>query len=105
MAAKAAACRTERLRIIMIHVLLAFGTRPEAVKLAPVIAELKARPEVFRVSVCFTSQHRELLRQVTDFFGIREDVDLDVMISNQERPATPCEATVALPSRAAAKGG
>ncbi|MBI5647484.1 MAG: UDP-N-acetylglucosamine 2-epimerase (non-hydrolyzing) [Ignavibacteriae bacterium] len=67
----------------MIHVLLAFGTRPEAVKLAPVIAELKARPDEFRVSVCFTSQHRELLRQVTDFFGIREDVDLDVMVQNQ----------------------
>jgi UDP-N-acetylglucosamine 2-epimerase (non-hydrolysing) len=67
----------------MTHVLFAFGTRPEAIKLAPVIALLRAQPERFRVSVCLTSQHKELLRQVTDFFGIVEDVDLDVMVHNQ----------------------
>ena len=67
----------------MMHVLFSFGTRPEAIKLAPVIKHLQSLPERFRVSVCLTSQHRELLRQVTDFFGIREDVDLDVMVHNQ----------------------
>jgi len=67
----------------MTHVLFSFGTRPEAIKLAPVIKHLQSLPERFRVSVCLTSQHRELLRQVTDFFGIREDVDLDVMVHNQ----------------------
>ncbi|MBR9975157.1 MAG: UDP-N-acetylglucosamine 2-epimerase (non-hydrolyzing) [Bacteroidetes bacterium] len=67
----------------MIHVLFSFGTRPEAIKLAPVIRRLQSLPERFRVSVCLTSQHRELLRQVTRFFDIREDVDLDVMVHNQ----------------------
>lgn len=67
----------------MTHVLFSFGTRPEAIKLAPVIKHLQSLPDRFRVSVCLTSQHRELLRQVTDFFGIREDVDLDVMVHNQ----------------------
>jgi UDP-N-acetylglucosamine 2-epimerase (non-hydrolysing) len=67
----------------MLHVLFSFGTRPEAIKLAPVIKHLQAQPDRFRVSVCLTSQHRELLRQVTEFFGIREDVDLDVMVHNQ----------------------
>lgn len=67
----------------MTHVLFSFGTRPEAIKLAPVIKHMQSLPERFRVSVCLTSQHRELLRQVTDFFGIQEDVDLDVMVHNQ----------------------
>jgi UDP-N-acetylglucosamine 2-epimerase (non-hydrolysing) len=67
----------------MTHALFSFGTRPEAIKLAPVIRHLQSRPGDFRVTVCLTSQHRELLRQVTEFFGIREDVDLDVMVHNQ----------------------
>jgi UDP-N-acetylglucosamine 2-epimerase (non-hydrolysing) len=67
----------------MIHVLFSFGTRPEAIKLAPVIKHLQSLPERFRVSVCLTSQHKELLRQVTEFFDIREDVDLDTMVHNQ----------------------
>ena len=67
----------------MIHVLFSFGTRPEAIKLAPVIKRLQAQSEAFRVSICLTSQHKELLRQVTDFFQIVEDVDLDVMVHNQ----------------------
>ncbi len=66
----------------MIHVLFSFGTRPEAIKLAPVIRQLQNMPE-FKVSVCFTSQHKELLAQVADFFNIRADVDLDVMVHNQ----------------------
>lgn len=67
----------------MIHALFSFGTRPEAIKLAPVIKQLQALPDRFRVSVCLTSQHKDLLRQVTRFFDIREDVDLDVMVHNQ----------------------
>lgn len=67
----------------MTHVLFSFGTRPEAIKLAPVIKHLQSLPERFRVSVCLTSQHKELLRQVTRFFDIHEDVDLDVMVHNQ----------------------
>ncbi len=67
----------------MIHVLFAFGTRPEAIKLAPVIKHMYGMPEAFRVTVCISSQHKELLRQVIDFFGITEDVDLDIMVENQ----------------------
>jgi UDP-N-acetylglucosamine 2-epimerase (non-hydrolysing) len=67
----------------MLHILFSFGTRPEAIKLAPVIRHMRERPDDFRVSICLTSQHKELLRQVTDFFGIREDVDLDIMLHNQ----------------------
>lgn len=67
----------------MIHVLFVFGTRPEAIKLAPVIKHLQSRPEEFRVTICLTSQHKAILRQVTDFFSITEDVDLDVMLPNQ----------------------
>jgi UDP-N-acetylglucosamine 2-epimerase (non-hydrolysing) len=65
-----------------INVLFAFGTRPEAIKLAPVIKRLQAA-EGFHVGICLTSQHKELLRQVTEFFDIREDIDLDVMVHNQ----------------------
>jgi len=67
----------------MVHALFVFGTRPEAIKLAPVIHQFQRHPDRFRVSICFTSQHKELLRQVTEFFRITEDVDLDVMIENQ----------------------
>ncbi|MBL0174524.1 MAG: UDP-N-acetylglucosamine 2-epimerase (non-hydrolyzing) [Ignavibacteria bacterium] len=67
----------------MLHVLFVFGTRPEAIKLAPVIKHLQSRPAEFRVTICLTSQHKAILRQVTEFFGITEDVDLDVMLPNQ----------------------
>ncbi len=64
------------------RVLFSFGTRPEAIKLAPVI-RLLAGDERFSVTICLTSQHKDLLRQVTSFFHIHEDVDLDVMVQNQ----------------------
>ncbi len=67
----------------MLHVLFSFGTRPEAIKLAPVIKHLQSLPDRFRVSVCLTSQHKELLQQVTQFFDIHADVDLDIMVHNQ----------------------
>mgnify|MGYP002348807277 FL=1 len=59
-----------------------FGTRPEAIKLAPVILELKRHPE-FACEVCITAQHREMLDQVLEVFGIVPDVDLDLMEPNQ----------------------
>lgn len=67
----------------MIHVLFSFGTRPEAIKLAPVIKHLQQSPSVFDVKICLTSQHLELLRQVTDFFRISENVDLNIMTHDQ----------------------
>lgn len=64
------------------HVVCVFGTRPEAIKMAPVVQALKARNDV-RTSVCLTGQHREMLSQVTDLFGITPDRNLDVMQTAQ----------------------
>ena len=63
-------------------VLLVFGTRPEAIKLAPVVRELENRPGLSPV-VCVTGQHREMLRQVLDVFNIHPDYDLGIMAENQ----------------------
>ena len=67
----------------MIKVLTVFGTRPEAIKLAPVIRELERRPDTFTSRVCVTAQHREMLDQMLVLFGIRPDYDLDVMRHDQ----------------------
>jgi UDP-N-acetylglucosamine 2-epimerase (non-hydrolysing) len=64
-------------------ILVIFGTRPEAIKFAPLIKELKNNPS-FEVRVCITSQHKEMLQQVLDFFEIKPDYDLDVMKPNQD---------------------
>ncbi|MDI6802125.1 MAG: UDP-N-acetylglucosamine 2-epimerase (non-hydrolyzing) [Thermodesulfovibrionales bacterium] len=60
-----------------------FGTRPEAIKLAPVIKELERHSKKFKTIVCVTAQHREMLDQVLRIFDIRPDYDLDIMKSNQ----------------------
>lgn len=67
----------------MRHVLVTYGTRPEAIKMAPVVEALRARPEGLRVTVCVTAQHRGLLDQVNALFGIVPDVDLDLMRAGQ----------------------
>jgi len=64
-------------------VLVVFGTRPEAIKLAPVVSALKERSDVFRPVVAVTAQHREMLDQVTDLFGIEPDHDLGIMRHGQ----------------------
>ncbi len=63
--------------------LLIFGTRPEAIKMAPVVAACHARPDEVEPIVCLTGQHREMLDQVTDYFGIVADIHLRLMRSNQ----------------------
>lgn len=63
----------------MLKVLCVFGTRPEAIKLAPVISELKRRGDQFVCRVCVTAQHREMLDDVLRLFAIAPDYDLDVM--------------------------
>ncbi len=63
----------------MLKVLCVFGTRPEAIKLAPVVAELKRRGDRFACTVCVTAQHREMLDDVLRLFAIAPDYDLDVM--------------------------
>ena len=65
-------------------ILIVFGTRPEAIKMAPVVSALKERPDDFAVSVCVTAQHREMLDQVLDFFDIVPDHDLDIMAADQD---------------------
>lgn len=66
----------------MKKVLLVFGTRPEAIKMAPLISTFKAEKE-FETKVCVTGQHREMLDQVLDFFNIEPDYDLNLMRPNQ----------------------
>lgn len=64
-------------------IMLVFGTRPEAIKMAPLIHAIKAEPESFKLKVCVTSQHREMLDQVLDIFNIKPDIDLNLMTKNQ----------------------
>ena len=65
-----------------LKVMSIFGTRPEAIKMAPLVLEL-ARREGIDSQVCVTAQHREMLDGVLDAFGIRPDYDLNVMQSGQ----------------------
>ncbi|MGI8741476.1 MAG: non-hydrolyzing UDP-N-acetylglucosamine 2-epimerase [Bryobacteraceae bacterium] len=64
-------------------VLFIFGTRPEAIKLCPVVQHLRARPADFDVRICATAQHREMLDQVLQVFQVKPDYDLDLMLPGQ----------------------
>jgi UDP-N-acetylglucosamine 2-epimerase (non-hydrolysing) len=64
-------------------ILFAFGTRPEAIKLAPVIKVLQKDKKHFKTEICITAQHRHMLDQVLDVFNIRADYDLDIMKQGQ----------------------
>jgi len=66
----------------MTRVLSIFGTRPEAIKMAPVVKALEAAPNIESL-VCVTGQHREMLDQVVELFGLQVDADLDVMTKSQ----------------------
>lgn len=66
-----------------LRVMTVFGTRPEAIKMAPVVRELESRPESFEVTVTVTAQHREMLDQVLDHFEISPRYDLNVMTPRQ----------------------
>ena len=70
----------------MIKILSIIGTRPEGIKMAPVILELEKYPEIFTSIVCNTGQHREMLDQVLDLFKLRPDYSLDLMTANQTLP-------------------
>lgn len=67
----------------MLKVLSVFGTRPEAIKMAPLIRAMAARPKEIVSKVCVTAQHRQLLDEVLNLFAITPDFDLDVMEENQ----------------------
>ena len=79
----------------MIKVLSIFGTRPEAVKMAPVVLELMRRPDQFISRVCVTAQHRQMLDQVMGLFQLRPDYDLNVMQDSQ----SPSQAAAAVISK------
>lgn len=70
-----------------LKVMLVFGTRPEAIKMAPVVQALKAQPDRFCVRVCVTAQHREMLDQALRLFAIRPDHDLNIMRPGQSLSA------------------
>lgn len=67
----------------MRKILFIFGTRPEAIKLCPVVGHLRKRPDLFEVRLCVTGQHRAMLDQVLAAFGVRPDYDLDLMLPGQ----------------------
>lgn len=64
--------------------MLVFGTRPEAIKMAPLVKFLLSHPDDFQTTVVVTGQHRQMLDQVLDLFGIKPDFDLDIMKANQD---------------------
>ena len=68
----------------MKKILLVFGTRPEAIKMAPLVKKLQEYPEQFHTIVCVTGQHREMLDQVLSLFDITPDYDLNIMKPNQD---------------------
>ncbi|HEY7614567.1 MAG TPA: UDP-N-acetylglucosamine 2-epimerase (non-hydrolyzing) [Gemmatimonadales bacterium] len=67
----------------MIRVLSVFGTRPEAIKMAPVIRRLQERSDRFESLICVSAQHRDMLDQVLDVFALRPDYDLEIMTPGQ----------------------
>lgn len=68
----------------MQKILIVFGTRPEAIKMAPLVKELQQYTQHFETKVCVTAQHREMLDQVLDLFDITPDYDLDIMKPGQD---------------------
>ena len=68
----------------MKKIMLVFGTRPEAIKMAPLVKEFQKYPESFQTLVCVTGQHREMLDQVLRIFDIVPDFDLDIMKHGQD---------------------
>lgn len=68
----------------MKKVMLVFGTRPEAIKMAPLVKEFQKYPETFKTIVCVTGQHRQMLDQVLQLFGIVPDYDLNIMKQGQD---------------------
>ena len=67
----------------MLKVMTVFGTRPEAIKMAPVVLELKKHPDKIQTIVAVTAQHRQMLDQVLHLFHIEPDYDLDIMSQGQ----------------------
>ena len=75
---------------IMKKVMLVFGTRPEAIKMAPLVKEFQKNPDEFETIVCVTAQHREMLDQVLNLFEITPKYDLDIMKPGQDLYQVTC---------------
>jgi UDP-N-acetylglucosamine 2-epimerase (non-hydrolysing) len=80
----------------MLKTLFVFGTRPEAIKLCPVVLHMRARPEEFSVRVAVTAQHRQMLDQVLDVFHVVPDYDLNLMAPGQTLTASSARILAAL---------
>ena len=68
----------------MKRIMLVFGTRPEAIKMAPLVKEFQKNNETFETIVCVTGQHRQMLDQVLQLFEITPDYDLNIMKQGQD---------------------
>ena len=76
----------------MLRILVVIGTRPEAIKLAPTILEFQEHQDLVQVEVCITGQHRSLLDNVLNNFGISSKYDLNLMSANQTLEAVTSKA-------------
>ena len=88
----------------MKKIMLVFGTRPEAIKMAPLVRAFQQRSEEFETVVCVTGQHREMLDQVLELFDIKPDFDLNIMSRDRTSTTSPrvCCSVCAMCSRSAA---
>ncbi len=75
---------SEKRIVEMKTVMLVFGTRLEAIKMCPLVKEFQKSPKLFKTIVCVTGQHREMLDQVLDVFGVKPCFDLDIMKQGQD---------------------
>ena len=76
----------DKLRIMSV-----FGTRPEAIKMCPLVKELASRPEIESLC-CVTAQHRQMLDSVLEVFDVKPDWDLDIMTPGRRCPPSPASA-------------
>lgn len=80
------------------NIFVVFGTRPEAIKMAPVVKSLQTHSEI-ETTVCVTAQHRQMLDQVLNLFDIKPDIDLNLMQANQDLADVTSRALVGLRDR------
>lgn len=76
--------------------MLVFGTRPEAIKMCPLIKEFYKYPDIFQTIVCVTGQHREMLDQVLKIFEVKPDFDLNIMKQGQDLTDVTCRVLTGL---------
>ena len=80
----------------MKKVMLVFGTRPEAIKMCPLVKEFQKHPQDFETIVCVTGQHREMLDQVLKIFEVTPDFDLNIMKQGQDLTDVTCRVLTGL---------